>query len=533
MRNKERSLTNRIAFAIVASMVTMTTVAQAPAKRPSLVVGIMIDGLREDYLELLKGYFSEGGFKRLMRDGAVLDNVNYGTGVDAAAATAMIYTGAPASVNGIPAQIVYDPEKKRSYPILLDPSKIGNFTNETYSPAALLVSTLSDEIRIDDNGMGYVYSISPDATQSILMAGHAGNSAFWINDISGKWATTTYYKDVPMTIQTRNFKMPLSARLDTLSWTPSMPLEQYPDLATYKRYYPFRHMFHRKDKDRYRSYKLSAPVNSEVTSVATDYLTSMSLGKRGTLDMLNIGYTLEPFPKAKDSDHRLELMDSYIKLDRDLQRLLSSIEQNVGMSNTLIFVAGTPPQSNGKRDDEKWGIPHGEFSPRKAISLLNMYLMAIYGNGDWINGFHNGQFYLNHKLIKERDKNIKEMRAEAASFLARMSGISDAFTIDDISQGKAGINAQALKRNTNLNHAGDVFININPGWETVEDDGATVKRTVSRANAVSAPIFILAPNVKAQRIEEGIDALAISPTIARLLRIRSPNAASIAPLRLK
>lgn len=533
MRHKEKSLTNRIAFAIVASMVTITAVAQAPAKRPALVVGIMVDGLREDYIELLKGYFTDGGFKRMMRDGVVLENVTYGEGIDAAAATAMIYTGAPASVNGIPASVVYDPEKRRSYPILLDPTKIGNYTDETYSPAALLVSSLADEVRIDDNGMGYVYSIAPDATQSILMTGHAGNSAFWINDISGKWATTTYYKDVPATIQSRNYKTPLSTRLDTLSWTPSMPLDQYPDLASYKRYYPFRHMFQRKDKDRYRNYKLSAPVNTEVTTIASDYITSMTLGKRGTMDMLNIGYTLAPFPQAKDSDHRLEMMDSYIKLDRELQRLFSAIDRNVGMERTLIFLAGTPAQSAGKRDDEKWGIPHGEFSPRKAISLLNMYLMAIYGNGDWVNGYHNGQFFLNHKLIKERDKDIRTMRTEAAGFLDRMSGISAAFTIDEISAGQAGINAQTLKRNTNLNLAGDIFITVNPGWETVEEDGASEKRTLSRTNALSSPVIILAPDIKAQRIDADIDALAIAPTVARLLRIRSPNAAAAAPLRLK
>lgn len=530
---KDKSITSRVALAIVASVVTMTAVAQAPAKRPALVVGIMVDGLRSEYIELLKGYFTEGGFKRMMRDGVVLENVEYGNGVDAAAATAMIYTGAPASVNGIPSSVVYDPENKRSYPILLDPTKIGNYTDETYSPGALLVSTLADEIRIDDNGMGYVYSVSPDAIQSILMTGHAGNSAFWINDVSGKWATTTYYKDVPAAIQSRNLKTPLSSRLDTLSWIPSMPLEQYPDLATYKRYYPFRHMFLRKDKDRYRNYKQSAPVNAEVTSVATDYITGMSLGKRGTMDMLNIGYTLEPFPQSKDADHRLEMMDSYIRLDRNLQQLFSAIDRNVGMENTLVFLAGTPVQSNGKRDDEKWGIPYGEFLPRRAVSLLNMYLMAIYGNGDWVNGYHNGQFFLNHKLIKERDKNVKEMRAEAAGFLARMSGVSEAFTIDDITSGNSGINAQARKRNTHLAHAGDVFVTVNPGWETVEDDGETEKRTVSRINALSSPVFIMAPELAPQRIGDGVDALAISPTIARLLRIRSPNAASLSPLHLK
>ncbi len=531
MRRKENRLTNRIAIALIASMVTMGLTAQTPAKRPSLVVGIMVDGLNSDYLELLKGYFGEGGFKRLMRDGVTLENVEYGPSVDRASATAMIFTGATASVNGITSAMVYDTAKKAEHSILLDASKIGNYTDETYSPAALLVSTLADEIRIDAGGTGYVYSIAPDATQAILMAGHAGNSAFWINDITGRWATTTYYKDVPTPIHARNYRIPLSKRLDTLAWTPSMPLDKYPDIPSYKKHYPFRHVFLHNDNDRYRAYKVSAPVNNEVTTLASEYIRSLGLGKREAMDMLNIAYTVVPYPYAKEIDNRVEMMDSYIKLDAELANLFQAIDRNVGMNNSLIFLAGTPPSVNGRRDDEKWNVPSGEFSPRKAISLLNMYLMALHGNGEWVNGYHENKFYLNHKLIKERDLDLKKMRSDAAEFLARMSGISNVVTIDDIISGNAE-NAAALRRNAHINHAGDLYITVNPGWETVVEHKGAEKRTVARSAATSAPVYILSPLVKSQVISAEIDACLISPTVARLLRIRSPNASSMKPIRL-
>ena len=89
-RKKDPRITVRLVTALIASMVTLSVAAQAPSPRPKLVVGIVIDGLREDYLDLLKGYFGENGFKLLMRDGVMLDNVNYGTALDATAATAMI-----------------------------------------------------------------------------------------------------------------------------------------------------------------------------------------------------------------------------------------------------------------------------------------------------------------------------------------------------------------------------------------------------------------------------------------------------------
>lgn len=531
MSRKESRIASRLMLALLASVVSLSLSSQTQPQRPTLVVGIMVDGLREDYLELLKDYFGEGGFKRLMTEGVMIENVDYGPGSDCTSATAIIYTGTTPSVNGIGSSTAFDREKKSVYPVFLDRTKIGNYTDETYSPAALLVSTLSDEIRIDGGGTGYVYSISPDASQSIVMAGHAGNSAFWINDVTGKWATTTYYKDVPATIQTRNYREPLSRRLDTLSWTPSLALDRYPDLPDYLRHYGFSHRFLQNDKDRYRAYKVSAPVNEEVTSIASDYLRTLSLGQRKVTDMLNIGYTLLPYTYGKSVDNRLELMDSYVKLDAQLARLFKAIDRTAGMGNTLVFLAGTPAPVSGKRDDEQWGIPSGEFSSRRAVSLLNVYLIAKHGNGDWVSGFHDNQFFLNHKLIKERDIDLKSMRADAADFLARMSGVSTVVTIDDIIEGTAD-NSHRLRRNMHLGHAGDLLVSVNPGWEVVEDTNGVEKRTVSRSAMTSAPVFIMSPGLVPQRIGYEVDATIVSPTVARLLRIRSPNASSNKPLRL-
>ena len=112
MSRKESRIAPRILIALLASMVTMSISAVEPTKRPTLVVGIMVDGLREDYLELLKGYFGNDGFNRLMTQGVMLENVDYGPGSDYASATAMIYTGTSASVNGIASATAYDAEKK-------------------------------------------------------------------------------------------------------------------------------------------------------------------------------------------------------------------------------------------------------------------------------------------------------------------------------------------------------------------------------------------------------------------------------------
>lgn len=528
-KSKHIYSSSKIALALAAMTFAQPVVqAQtAPPKRPQLVVGIVVDGLKAEYLDLLNSYFSDGGFRRLMNNGITIENVDYGTAVDNTAATAMLYTGAAPSVNGIPASEIYDKERKVAYSIFLDSSKIGNFTDETYSPAAMLVSTLSDEVRIDNSGLGAVHAIAPDAQSAIIMGGHAGNSAFWISDVNGKWATTTFYKDVPTTISTRNFTSPLSARLDTMVWTPSLPIESYPDLPDFKKYYPFRYHFSAGNRDRFNWFKKSAPGNMEITNVAIDYITNLNLGKHESMDMLNIGYSLAHFPGVRDSDDRVEQMDSYIKLDADINRLFHAIDSSVGLNNTFIFLAGTPAQQNDKPDDPRWAIPYGEFSTRKAVSLLNMYLIALHGNGEWVKGYHNGQVFLNTQLIKDKGLDIREIRSVAASFLARMSGVSQSWTIDDIEASKVGNNPLVTRRNTSVKRAGDIFLSVTPGWDLVDDlDQSRITRHTQRPAATTSPLFIMSPALNSGRIDTPVDVLEIAPTIARLLRIRSPNAAA-------
>jgi hypothetical protein len=281
----------------------------------------------------------------------------------------------------------------------------------------------------------------------------------------------------------------------------------------------------------------SPMLNTEVTDLASELITTLSLGKHEGADMVNVAYNLQPYSYSKTSDSRFELLDSYIKLDRNLERLFSTIDRTAGSNGAVIFLAATPASSRTRRDDERWEIPYGEFSTRKAMSLLNMYLIAIHGNGDWVTAYHNKQFYFNQKLLKDRNIDVRTVRTEAADFLARMSGVRQAFTIDDIINGQAGENAAALRRNTSIANSGDVVIDVIPGWEIVDDFNTipTAKRIkmVERNVATTAPVFILAPDVNPQRLDTPVDIRVIAPTVTRLLRIRSPNAAANAPLQLR
>lgn len=547
-RRKNIALNTRLLSALLLGMVTLgarvsaetPSASGSPAPRPTLVVGIFVEGLSADYVDLLRSNMGEGGFNRLISEGVTLRNVGFGPGVDATAATAMLVTGSSPAVNGIPSENVWDPVTRRQHPVMLDPSLAGSYSFTQLTPEPLRVSTLADELRISDGGLGQVHALSADPQSAILLAGHAANSCFWLDDTNGRWVTSRYYPETPASISRRNVGLTLAARIDTMAWEPSMALERYPDLPAYKKLYPFRHTFPAREKARYEMYGRSPLATSELVSIASDYIEGHKLGTRGVTDMVSLTADVTPWLYGRDADNRIETMDAYLRLDRDITRLIQAIEKGPGMSNTLLLVAGTPAPSGGKRDEERWHIPSGQFSPRKAISLLNMYLIAIYGNGEWVQGYHNRFFYLNSDLIKERGIDTDLIRRQSAELLAKMSGVSEVYTIDDILSRRAGDDPAALQRNITPAFAGDVLISVNPGWEISDaPEGADLEETtqaqlpVVRWQSTSSPVYILAPTLDASEIVEPVDARAVAPTVARILRIRSPNAASLPAVMLR
>lgn len=514
---------------MIFSLVAMSALSQVSG-RPTLIVGISIDQLRGDYLDLLQSQFGNGGFKRLISEGVRFENVTFDMAqLDKASSTAVIYTGTYPNVNGITGVTTYNDDAHRVTLILNDPKFIGNATEETLSPMALKVSTLSDELRMDNNGIGDVYAVAADAQQAILMAGHAANGAFWISDKTGKWASSTFYKDYPSTISTRNMMQPLRSRLDTMTWRPRLDVGKYPDIALHRTFYPFKYTF--KGSDGVERFKSSALANEEVTSVAISCINDMALGKRAAVDMINIAYDVSPYQYASDSDSRIELQDKYVRLDHELERLFEAIEKNVG-KNACIFVTPTGYFDDLYATDPRFNIPTGEFSSKKAVSLLNMYLMALYGNGAWVNGYYNERIYLNEKLAKEKNISVEELRKVSGQFLRRMAGVDEAYTFDEVLDNPVGETLQRLHRSITSQETADVFLQIAPGWKVRDDYNNSNKVKQINLNAVSAPAFIIAPGVKPQKITSPIDAALLAPTVARILRIRSPNGARLMPLSL-
>lgn len=517
---------NRLLTSVLCGLVGISTVVMADPSRPKLVVGIMVDQLRTDYIDFLMTRFGKDGFNMLKNNGLYLKNVDYKVkDLDVVNSTAILYTGNYASASGIPAEKIYDAASKYPLPILHDPSTLGNFTNETYSPEALRLSTISDEVAVDGVGLGSIYSIAPDAMQSIIMTGHAGSSAFWISDENGKWATTTFYKEVPNTISQRNYHTPLPERLDTMVWIPSLPLDTYDGVPAQKKYFPFRHTFPKKGEDRYVKYKSSALVNTEVTDVAIDYIKSLQLGQRGdVIDMLNIGYTVAPYKYGTDSDMRIEMQDSYLRLDRQLGRLFSAIKENVGLDNTLIFLVSTGYYDDSAADDKRYRIPTGTFSMKRAVSLLNSFLSAKHGNDQYVDGSYREMIYLDKSTLERHGLDLADVRRDARDFLVMMSGVADVKSLTDI-VGETTPELRKISLGLDPKSAGDLRLEFAPGWTVNDDVRLPVLTWQVREGNPPTPAFIMGSGVPVKTEISTVDATAIAPTVCSVMRIRSPNGA--------
>lgn len=545
MKTPAFSAGSLLAAALFASMMSVAMPARALEKvAPRLLLNIMVDGLDAETLDQLETRLSNEGFRFLRDKGLRIDNLDYGTGLDVSAATAMLMTGSAPAVNGVASATVYDPATRLVTPVYNDPQVLGNFTSRTFSPNALRVSTLADEAVIASGGVNINYAVAPQPGQAIALAGHNG-TAIWLDPEKGSWASSTYYRELPATVTNRNRLKPLATRMDTMSWTPMLPPDQYPGLPDHLRRYPFRYVFPRNVSTAERVERFSATplLNTEVTDLAIDLIKGLHIGGRpaeqGGTDILSVAYSLQPTTLTKSAEARPELLDAYLRLDRDIARLLTQAGGQAGGNNNIaVLLCAMPPSSSSRRDDEKWRIPYGEFSTRKAASLLNMYLIALYGNGDWVNGYHNGLFYLNEATIKNLGQQPDEVRRQAAAFLVKMTGVDAAYTIEDIIEGRAGDNSVALRRNIPLENTGDILLRIAPGFEIIDDFGTGTasgdsQSLVQRFVATTAPAFIYAPAMVESRVlSSPVDARAIAPTVSRVLRIRSPNAASTPPLPL-
>ena len=501
--------------------------AQQTTDPPKLVVSIVVDQLRGDYLQFFSPIFGEKGFKRLMNEGLVYHQVEFGfPNIGPATSIATIYTGTYPYYHGIVADKNFDFETLREVSVIHDDAYLGNYTRDHFSPLALLSSTLGDELKAASGGKSDVFAIAPEPEEAILSVGRYADAAFWLDDTSGKWATTTYYKNIPWYVDRFNTAQAIGNSAESV-WTPA--LSSYSGFPYTQNTTPFKYTFLKGDYDRLPKIKQSPFINTEITDLAASFFEYADFGKRIYPDFLALTYYAGNYKFSnRYDDFGWEIQDIYYRLDKEIERLLDLIDKKVGLKNVLVILSSNGYYDSAAKLPE--GLkPQGEFYPNRCTSLLNMYLMAIYGSGNWVDGYYNNQIYLNKKWIENQNVNWNEILRKSSEFIARFSGVQDVTTAGQWFVDDAGRSVD-FRRGMNKKISGDIFIELQPGW-TVVNEKQSNKADYTREKVILSPLFIFGGSIRKEHIYRTIQATEIAPTVAFVLRIRPPNAAQDAPLQ--
>ena len=519
---------------IITSLIAILVVTnlEAQQRTPKLVVCITVDQLRDDYIEYFYNTFGERGFKRLMNEGLVYNNIKFEfSDIDQASAFATLFTGSNPCFHGVTGSKYYDFENDKEVSILYDKDYIGNYTRENYSPKKMFSSTIGDELKIASKGRSDVYAIAPDAESAILSAGHAANGAFWMDDMNGKWATTTYYKGLPWYVDRYNNGVEsLSARLEQMVWTPTLPLDKYNAFPYVLDDIPFKYTFNEKTNDCFPKLKTTPFINKEINRLALQFLEYGAFGTRSCPDMLSVTYYAGNYKGIMNKDYTREIQDTYYQLDKDLEQFLDAIDKKVGLANTLVVFTGSGYYTSEEEYADGLLINGGEFHPKRCVALLNMYLMAIYGQqSSWVKGFYNNQIYLNRKAIEDAKLDLRTIQDKAAEFLMEFSGIQHVTTDHALLAGEWNEGTVKFRQGTHHLKRGDLIIELQPGW-IINNDNPKEKVKIIRNNAVITPLVFMGNGIKPEHIYREVKATEVAPTVTHVLRIRPPNASQSLPL---
>ena len=515
MRNKYLYITLLAVLGLTPEMVAQNKIQYAPR----LVVSITIDQLRTDYLEAFAPLYGEGGFKRLLEKGLVFANSSYPfTPVDRASAVASVGTGVTPYYHSIVGERWLDRETLQ----------IAYSLGKNLSAEELLTSTIGDELKVSTEGHAKVYSISPFQDAAVLGAGHAADGAFWIDDQSGRWTITPYYNNGQEPVWLAGFNDQHAPSKDKKStWEPV--IEQSGSFNYYQHTEnagkPFKHQF--ANSKGYVQFKTSGIVNACVTELAQYCIVQESMGFDRVTDYLAINYYAGTFDHIAMSECQFELQDTYMRLDRELSYLINTIEKKIGAEHVLFVVTSTGYSDTESADYEKYRIPTGTFYMNRTANLLNMYFGAIWGQGRYIETCFRNQMFLNHKLLESKRISLTDACQRAQEFLSQLSGVRNVYSGLQLLASTSD-HTQKIRNGYNPNRCGDILIEVSPGWKLYNEDNQDTQ--LSRASFIQFPIIFYGADVKADRVSDHVTVDRIAPTIAKSIRIRAPNACSMAPL---
>jgi hypothetical protein len=536
-------------YLLTITLIAGSQSAYIPPDKPKLVIGIIVEQLRYDQLERIRDILHENGIRRLVSEGTYYHNVSIDyISTQAAPGYATISAGTSPSKHGIISDTWFHPFNDQMIFCVQDPNASpvgGSFETGLCSPVNLLSSTFADELQMATCGAAKVYGIGMREMGAIITAGHAADGAFWYDDRTGTWMSSTYYTEqLPSWLIDLNAMMLPSQYLNQ-QWKPLMDPSRYtgcqPDSSDLERGFNGQTWFPYDLKALSTTGKLLNVKRDysilRETPFADDFTTELALrlidneqlGYDDITDYLTITYSATDYIGHRFGPSSVEASDALVRLDRSVSLLLDKIHKSLGKKNVLVYFVSAHGVSEIPAVLEKSRIPSGYFRLNQSLQLLRSYLNAVYGQGDWVKGFFDNQIFLNRALIEDADINLEDIQKKVARFMVQFSGIaaavpSSAFEMSDFSGGLL------LKMNNNFSpqRSGDVIISLSPGW--VEKTDNVTEHNSPYEYDSHVPLIWFGWTASRASVTRSVSTRDIAVTLSVLCRVPLPNAADGDPL---
>jgi len=568
---------------IILLIIGFTSCTQQPVtrKKPKIVVGIVVDQMRWDYLYRYADLYGNDGFKRLMREGFNCQNtmVNY-LPAYTAPGHSCIYTGSVPSIHGIAGNNWIDNTTGKDRYCVDDPTVhlAGDDTRApSMSPATLHTTTITDELRLASNLRSKVYGVAIKDRGSILPAGHLANAAYWYNDKTGSFTTSTYYPNQnPAWLQAFN-KKKLGDSMVKKNWKLLYDAKVYAAQSTtdanqYEKGFKgekspeFPHVFDTlSDSDRHAVLKSIPAGNTYSIMMAKACMEGEQLGMGPETDFMALSLSSTDYIGHQFAPNSMEMEDCYLRLDQDIAAFLKYLDGRYGKDNYLLFMTADHGGAHNATFLQDKDVPAGVLHAN-TVPDLNTYLKSLFGKDSIVHAIVNYQVFLNNELFSaqqpaaqpEKEEPVtyrvvrsrhghrgrrmvyavhhnkakpalvaldrEKVRQATIEWLRKRPGISYVIDMEDINKAPIPEPIKTLIVNGyNRDRSGDIEIILNPGW--YDNGGKTTGTTHGTWNPYDThiPLLWFGWHITPGETSNQVNMTDISATLAALLHIQMPN----------
>lgn len=512
---------------------------------PKLVVGIVVDQMRYDYLTRFWNHYGEGGFKRLVNEGFNCKNnhFNYAPTSTGPGHTS-VYTGTTPSTHGIIGNNWYDKEIDEEVYCASDDgySSVGTATDAgKMSPHRMDVTTITDQLRLHTQMRGKTIAIALKDRGAVLPGGHTANAAYWFyGKDEGNWITSSFYMDdLPQWV--KDFNAEKSIDQYKKPWTTYKDINTFMESGSDNNVYEglfdgeatptFPHdipsLWNANGK--YDILKATSYGNSITADFALAALKAENLGMDAFTDFLAVSFSSTDYVGHKYGVNSKEVQDAYLRLDKDLERFFNALDAQVGAGEFTVFLTADHGAIHVPAYLKTNNIPAGYLGSEDEENKFTEFLKYTYGTTDIVKNRSNGQLFFDHKIIKNLDLDLKEVQEILAKELLGYEHVDKVYTGYQMWQNQytKGI-PYILQNGYNQKRSGDVLVVYAPGFINYSRTGST--HGSAQIYDTHVPLLFFGKGIKKGSTAVRTEIPDIAPTIATLLGISFPNGTTGKPI---